>query len=127
MTIETKFKVGELIKHSFQVNTSKVHQFLLVMEVVAQVCYGGTQVFYLCRPLVLKKGSGDLLELKKDQEWESYHGIGKDMFDTGWKKYREDELSSIPPLDLETIKMAFVDQDEREWEDVRKMIGLGGN
>ena len=106
MNIETRFSVNDLVQRKFDTSVKEVTYLLEIMELMIQVCYSTTQVFYLCRPIMLKKekeGYG-----KEDFHWVIYHGTGEEYNATGWKKYREDELinanSDIAHIVLTTNK-----------------------
>ena len=91
MIITTKFEVGSLIQMRYDRNTEDMFQLLEVKEVFTQVCYGGTQVFYDCRTIIAKKEYKGF-KREGDFEWVVGHSISKEDKQTGWKRYREDEL-----------------------------------
>lgn len=103
MRIETKFDVNNFAVRKFDTNAKDVIQVLEVMEVISQTCYAGTQVFYLCKPVIAQKKYEN--DWKKDGEftWVIGHGINKDDNSTGWKKYREDELIEAPKEHVDLI------------------------
>lgn len=120
MEIKTKFDINNLVKHKFEMGIDsglKTIPVLEVMEVIAQKCYAGTQVFYLCKQIIVQKNRSVYDELNsvtqkilnKANELESvdkyyiHPTFGNDVNDTGWKKYREDELVEAPQNEIDII------------------------
>jgi hypothetical protein len=71
MKIETEFNIGDLLvnKHTSDQISVKLdygslceYRIFKVMEIKSVTCYGGTQVFYECRPL-------HLIFRKKDEDF----------------------------------------------------------
>lgn len=83
MIIETKFRVGDIVGHIFDHQKDGI-RVMQVMEVDTNTCYAGTQIFYQCRAILLKL---------EDGVWETYSTRGDNSGDTGFRKYREDELA----------------------------------
>jgi hypothetical protein len=93
MTIESKFDVGDLANYKYSVNGYKsTVLFYEVLEVNAQKCYGGTQVFLNCRPIhAVYEGYG------KDRRLaDLVPGFSPTQQKEGWVRFREDELSLAP-------------------------------
>jgi ribosomal protein L3 len=91
METKTKFNVGDLVQEVYQRADENSKGALRVMEITAQCCYAGIQVFYSVRPLVAQRrhlGYGS----DKKEYWEVGHGVSKQDNSLGWQKYREDEL-----------------------------------
>lgn len=95
MNIETKFEVNNLLLHKFTNTKNANITALEVIFVNTETCSAGTQVFYMCRPI--------LVMTKKD--WEEgkaifkkivEHAVGQRDFEGCWHKYREDELIAAP-------------------------------
>ncbi len=99
MNIETKFTVGDLVKRKFDRSEENQIQVFEIMEVLGQVCYGGTQIFYQCRVIIgHREKSWD--PSKKPGPWQIGHGISKEPATLAWNKYSEFELI---PCDPETL------------------------
>lgn len=96
MKIETKFDVNNLVKRKFDKQLMGKKLFCLeVMEVISQTCYAGTQVFYLCRPVYAENNRN---------EWDVFHGVNATSDNqTGWRKYREDELVQCSDEEIKII------------------------
>ncbi len=96
MKIETKFDINNLVKRKFDSDYNHSKCCLEVMEVITQTCYAGTQVFYLCRSIILNKEFEH--EYKKDGnfKWVICHGVSQEENTLAWRKYREDELIEAP-------------------------------
>jgi hypothetical protein len=53
MKIETKFNVGEKVRHLHQTNEQEGGKIeFLVLQITTETCHGGTQAWYKCRPLI---------------------------------------------------------------------------
>jgi len=87
MDIKTKFNIGDLLEcnHNEYKDGFVVQE---VMEIIAQVCYGGTQVFYDTRLIYISKKYGN---------WQKERGCSstKSNSPCGFFRYREDELVKI--------------------------------
>jgi hypothetical protein len=95
MTIEPKFKIGELVKHKYQKHqTTRDGAFAFsINEIQTVTCTAGTQIFYTGRWILqVVTGYG---ESKK---------IGDFMPHEQIQKFREDELSSLPEDILKQIE-----------------------
>lgn len=112
MEISTRFNISDLTAHKYEHQTSRRKSVLEIMEVITTSCYAGTQVFYLCRLIILEKKI-QLSNLDK-KEWSIYHSIGKDVNDTGWKKYREDELIPLSQEITQLLKNIPEEEEEEE-------------
>lgn len=95
MKIQTNYDVHNLVCHKFGHNVNGMVAFE-IMEVNAQVCYGGTQVFYLVKPIILSKVFKDKWKDDGDFSWDVGIGRSKDDNGTGWQRLREDELIDCP-------------------------------
>lgn len=97
MVVKTQFDVHNLVRHKFENRGANNFIGLEVMEVVAQTCYGGTQVFYLCRAIICQKEFKEKWKESGDFNWNVTNGISKqgDINNMGWEKFREDELIEL--------------------------------
>jgi hypothetical protein len=89
MKTETKFGINNLLMHKYS-NKSSKNKFVVleVMETLIQTCYGGTQIFYITRPIIAEKHG-----FKDNAEWY----VGSASANNGeYLKYREDELIQAP-------------------------------
>ena len=80
-----------------------------IMEINAQVCYTTTQVFYLCRPIILEfptqyKGLKGWKGLEKDKLPQIDFGMKYDILQVSWVKLREDEIKNCPKEIIKHIK-----------------------
>lgn len=103
MKIETKFDVNNLVKRKFDTNSKNKMSALEVMEVITQTCYAGTQVFYLCKPVIAQKEFKDKWKEDGEFSWVIVHGISQEENQPGWRKYREDELVEAPKEVIDII------------------------
>lgn len=103
MEIKTKFDVNNLVKRKFDTNSKNRMSALEVMEVIAQTCYAGTQVFYLCKPVIAEKEFKDKWKEDGEFSWVIAHGISQEENQAGWRKYREDELIEAPKEVIDII------------------------
>lgn len=103
MNIETKFKVGSLVRHKFERQTHDAIHALEVMEISTDTCYAGTQVFYQCRALVAQKQFKNEYAKTGDFTWALGHTL------LPWFKYREDELVEIPKNEADFFTGAVAD------------------
>ena len=94
MKIETKYSVGDIVKHQFQTPSERFMHGLEVLELQSQTCYAGTQVFYLCRHIVFHK-MNDKWKDATEIHWSIAHEYGSSDNQTGYRKYREDELTVL--------------------------------
>ena len=105
MTVTTKFDVDSLATMKYDRGTDDMFQVLEIKEVLAQICYGGVQIFYDCRTIVGRK---EYKGFKKegDFQWLVGHSLSKEDSKTGWKRYREDELIAAPQEHIDILKKA---------------------
>lgn len=96
MEIKTKFNVNNLAKRKFDTDSKNYREALEVMEIISQTCYAGTQVFYLCKPIVCKKEFNERWKEDGEFKWVVGHGVSQTDDQTAWRKYREDELIEAP-------------------------------
>ena len=90
MEIKTKFEIEDLLSLKTDRRDKDRFHALIVMEITSETCYSGTQIFYVCRMI-----SGEKIYSMTESgvyEWAIGHIKGSDKHDTGWKRYREDEL-----------------------------------
>lgn len=53
MKIETKFNIGERVRHVHQTNENGGGKIeFLILQIKSETCFGGTQNWYSCRPLI---------------------------------------------------------------------------
>lgn len=95
MEIKTKFEINDLVKRKYDTSSAKQLCTFDVMEVITQTCYAETQIFYLCRPLLAQKEFKNRYDENGEFSWVVSHGISKEDNQTGWRKYREDELIAV--------------------------------
>ena len=93
MKIETKFEVGQIVKFHIGRGEERYIYLLEVKEIMTITCYTGTQIFYLCRAVILEKKRRLEKDVLSKEYWICNHGIGENEGEAGWKKYREDELA----------------------------------
>lgn len=92
MEIKTKFEITDLVTlKTERRDNSRLHA-MVIMEIVSQTCYSGTQLFYLCRVLTGEKVHEISYDKKSPFVWIIGHIQGSNVNDGGYKKYREDEL-----------------------------------
>ena len=101
MKIETQFDVNNLVKRKFDTQSRTQMNCLEVMEVISQTCYAGTQVFYLCRPIIAQKEFKNQYKEEGEFTWTILHGISQEENKSGWRKYREDELIECPKEEMD--------------------------
>jgi hypothetical protein len=94
MKIETKFKVGDLIKRIYDSQADDKEIILQIMEIITQTCYAGTQVLYDCKYIHLSKRFKERFE-QKGEYWVIGHGMGNADRALGWARFREDEVCEI--------------------------------
>jgi hypothetical protein len=91
MKIETKFNVNDIVEAKRSVHGDDSFIAYEIMEILSNTCYVGTQIDYLARPMLCTheriKPYGD-----EKYKWKIDVAYGKDIHDSGWKRYREDEL-----------------------------------
>lgn len=93
MTVETKFAIGDLTQRRYDKGTQQKQRALEIMETIVQVCYGGTQVFYLARAIIAEKKEKFFSKEDDDKrEWSVGHGLSTENGVIAFQKYREDEL-----------------------------------
>lgn len=92
MKIESQFNLHNLVQRKFDTKQKNVIIGLEVMEIFSQTCYGGTQIFYLCKVIECHKEFEKSYKEEGEFKWVVGHRMGIDIHDMGWKKYREDEL-----------------------------------
>lgn len=91
MQINPKLKVGDIAQHVINAGSEERTPAMLVMEIQTQTCYAGTQIFYLCRSALIERKVNKWAKEPKE-EIEVHFMVPKDSQDTGWKRFREDEL-----------------------------------
>lgn len=96
MKIETKFEINNLVKRKFDSDYENSRCCLEVMEIISQTCYAGTQVFYLCRSIILNKQFEHEYKKEGAFKWVILHNVSQEENNLGWRKYREDELIEAP-------------------------------
>ena len=92
MKITTKFKVGDIVQKKYDTEGKDIMILQEIMTIVTDTCYVGTQVFYLCRALVLTKEYEKLYDKSRGFTWNVNPGVHQDDNSIGWKKWREDEF-----------------------------------
>jgi hypothetical protein len=100
MTIETKFKINDLVMNKFQKNQTLENlsgkqslQFMEVLYIHTETCSAGTQIFYRCRgyyPVISNKYDNTPIALL-----DFAFSIGGSDQLQGTYSFREDELVSI--------------------------------
>ncbi len=101
MKIETKFDVNNLLVHKFTPLDNDKINALEVLEIRTNTCYAGTQNFYDCRAVVLKKHYN---RYKTDEfTWDVLHSAIHSDRNMGMITYREDELIELPQEFIEII------------------------
>ena len=88
---ETKFETGDIVQHVFDKGDQKSQTFFAIMEIHIQKCYTTTQVFYLCRPIILVH-DGSTFNPGNATAHTAHGTMDKNDGGLGWKKLREDEL-----------------------------------
>lgn len=92
MNIETKFNVGDIVKHKYESNPERVMGFE-VMEIKSNTCYAGTQNFYYCRALFADKVFKNRFDENSEFQWAVSYSVSNDPhMPTAWQQMREDEL-----------------------------------
>lgn len=102
MEIQTQFDVHNLVKHKFSSHGKKVICALEIMEVLSNTCYGGTQIYYWCRPIVARVEKDGYGENAKTF-WVIGYAIDKGETVEGYAKFREDELVSLTQKEIDII------------------------
>jgi hypothetical protein len=100
MIVETKFNIGDLLKHKYSRDTTGHISAVEVLDVKTHTCMAGTQVNYSCRAIQgrLKKS---FLDDTSVGEWEVFFGVAPD---DGIMSLREDELAVLPDNLKEVIQ-----------------------
>lgn len=92
MNITTAFKVNDLVAYKYGHSTDEMKSIAEVIEVQTVTCSAGTQVFYHCRRIFLRRDF-----FKNEQEkWVVSYGIAGERRDIPYDRYREDELIECP-------------------------------
>lgn len=93
MDIKAKFNINDLLRAKYD-STHKGQIVLLeAMFVMTETCSAGTQVFYICRAIILLKEYKNEFRKKGSYVWNIAHGVNNDKDNsTGYRKYREDEI-----------------------------------
>lgn len=97
MVFASKYEVGDIVAYHYERQPDPNINVLEIMEINPVVCYTGTQIFYLVRAIFINKEGGK-------SKWVISHSIGSVSGKSGWRKYREDELSPINPEVVKFIK-----------------------
>lgn len=92
MTVETKFAIGDLTQRRYDKGNQQRQVAYEIMETIVQVCYGGSQVFYLCRAIIAEKKETFFNKRDEEQPWFVGHGVSHTEGVIAFQKYREDEL-----------------------------------
>ncbi len=93
MKFESKFNVGDLTFTKRSKTPKNEFIALEIKEINIQRCYTETQIFYLTRTIVgIKVFEKSFDKENSDYEWKIMENYGRDVLDSGWKKWREDEL-----------------------------------
>lgn len=95
MNIETKFKIGDFVRHKFQrspLGKSQTCLGAVVQYIHTETCSAGTQVFYNLRFLIQAMKHDSQLWAAKDNELVDILP-GADPTN---HKFREDELVALP-------------------------------
>lgn len=93
--ILSTFDVYDIVKFKFETPKNDTHHVYEVLELQIQKCYGGVQVFCLCRPIQMQLRREEPFKEDSPLKWVIGHGYGKDDNATGWRKFREDELIPV--------------------------------
>ena len=104
MKITSKFGIGDLVQRKYETEGRTSFIVHEIMNVFTDTCYIGTQVFYLCKALILTKEYKHEYLKTGDFTWCVYPGISEGDNTTGMKKLREDELIPIEKKYREIIK-----------------------
>jgi hypothetical protein len=103
MEIKTKFQVNDIVNHKFANLSNSFNDVIVVFEVLGvltDTCSAGTQIFYICRPLLLMhKGVWNKDMSKKTYKFVNVEPKGKE---SDKARFREDELVLV--TDVETLK-----------------------
>ena len=92
MKLESKFDINNLVSHKFQTIEKDGFPVYEVLEVITQTCYGGTQVFYDCRMIFLRKEYASEWKSTGEFKYSIAVGISKEDGKMGTQRFREDEL-----------------------------------
>ncbi len=105
MVVKTQFDVNNLVRHKFENRGEKQFIGLEIMEIITQTFYGGTQTFYLCRPIICQKEFKEKWRENGEFEWSVTNGIAKqDGYNNiGWERLTEDELVSLEQNKIDII------------------------
>ncbi len=104
MKLISKFGIGDLVQRKYETENRDYFVVHEIMNVITDTCHVGTQVFYLCKALILKKLFEKEYSKTGDFTWAIHPHIGNDDNSTGMKKYREDELIHINKKYRDIIK-----------------------
>jgi len=113
MNIKTKFDVGSFAIHKHQSLGERygmggikeeIIPLMEIMDIISEVCYAGTQVFYLARIIQLEKSVSTYDNNKVT--WSSGYSQNhiNSFQGTGYYKYREDELVPCPKDIVKKLK-----------------------
>lgn len=102
MKTQTKFNINDLVQHKFTNNKTDVVNFMEVIEIQMQICYGGKQEWYLCR---------EMQYIYFPQDHGGAWVFGQERADKGkeYKKYRADELIPVSKEFREKVEKAQMD------------------
>lgn len=88
MEIKSKFSINDLLTHKYERRGEKKVTALEVINIITETCSAGTQIFYVCRPLVASN-----LAYTGEPKWHVSFGILRsESTDMAIVKLREDEL-----------------------------------
>jgi hypothetical protein len=103
MIIVSKFDVHNLVKRKFDSGGKLGFTAFEVMEVISQTCYAGTQIFYLCKPIIVHREFKNEYSKEGEFSFNVGHGLASRDGELGWTKYREDELIELPKEEMDVI------------------------
>lgn len=103
MKITTKFNVGDILKFKFDGKNEYLISLQIVKDITTQTCYVGTQIFYYCRLVQLKRKEKTYYEKDSEYIWLRGHMTGSDNSEI-LSKYREDDLIKASDEEIKLLK-----------------------
>jgi len=103
-TLISEFSIKDLVAHNYQSGNGDEITAYEVMDIIANKCYGGLQVFYNCRPIIAKKKKENPFKNDSPFVWDILIGVSKNHNEIGWQKFRQDELTLLDPYAMQIIK-----------------------
>ncbi len=94
MTITSKFKINDLVKHKFSTSARDKESLHEVLFINSETCSAGTQIFYNCRPILIVTEMDYIDGKKTPVRYVSDGRNSQNINDMGCVKFREDELIS---------------------------------